>query len=88
MHFPNREGLRGICVTKKKRLNFVNQEPEQPCDFEDSRVLHFACRSITLVFQNPPVIPCEDRYLDPLKAEPQEMFMASNTDPHKVWLED
>ena len=29
---------------------------------------------LTLVFQNPRVIPCEDRYLDPLKAEPQEMW--------------
>ena len=27
----------------------------------------------SLVFQNPPVIPCEDQYLDPLKAEPQEV---------------
>ena len=41
--------------------------------------------TITLVFQNPPVIPCEDGYLDPLKAEPQEMFMASNTYSQGIW---
>ena len=29
---------------------------------------------LTLVFQNPPVIPCEDRYLEPLKTEPQEVW--------------
>ena len=25
------------------------------------------------------------RYLDPLKAEPQEVFVGPNTDPHKVF---
>ena len=41
--------------------------------------------SLSLVFQNPLVIPCEDRCLDPLKAEPQEVFVNPNTDPHKVF---
>ena len=36
-------------------------------------------------FQNPPVIPCDDRCLDPLKAEPQEVFVGPNADPHKVF---
>ena len=34
---------------------------------------------------NPPVIPGEDRCLEPLKAESQEMFGGSNTDPHQVF---
>ena len=38
-----------------------------------------------VVFQNPPVIPCEDRYLDPLKAEPQEMFVGPNTYSLGIW---
>ena len=28
------------------------------------------------------------RCLDPVKAEPQEMLGGSNTDPHKIFMED
>ena len=48
-------------------------------------------RVSSLVFQNPPVIPCEDRCLDPLKTFNFWRCGSGptfNTDPHKVWLED
>ena len=37
--------------------------------------------------RHPPVIPREDLCLEPLKAEPQEMFggSSSNTDPHQAF---
>ena len=38
---------------------------------------------VTLDLQNPPVIPDEDRRLEPLKAKPREMIGgSSHTDPH------
>ena len=39
----------------------------------------------SLVFQNPPVIPCEDRCLEPQKAEPQEVFRDPNTYSQGIW---
>ena len=41
--------------------------------------------AFTLVFQNPQVIPCEDRCLEPLKAEPQEVFVSPNTYSQGIW---
>ena len=41
--------------------------------------------SMSLVFQNPPVIPCVCRCLEPLKAEPQELFVSPNTYKPKVF---
>ena len=43
------------------------QKPEKWKTNESSNIQH-----VSLVFQNPPVIPCEDRCLGTLKAEPQE----------------
>ena len=40
----------------------------------------------SLDIQNPPVIPGEDRCLEPLKAEPQGMFWGSNTSSTGVWM--
>ena len=42
----------------------------------------------TLVFQNPPNTLGEDRYLEPLKAEPQEVFLGPNTHLLTRYLED
>ena len=42
--------------------------------------------NIYLDIQNPPVIPGEDRCLEPLKAEPQEMVGGSNTSSIGVWM--
>ena len=48
----------------------------------DARIFTY----ITLVFQNSPVIPCEDRCLEPLKAEPQEVFFGGPfTPPQQVF---
>ena len=41
---------------------------------------------LALDIQNPPVIPGEDRCLEALKAEPQEMFGGSNTSSIDVWM--
>ena len=41
--------------------------------------LHLPSTKSTLVFQSPAVIPCEDRCLEPLKAEPQEVFQRIQT---------
>ena len=40
---------------------------------------------ISLVFQNPPVIPSEEVWKEPLKAEPQEVFGGSNTFSEGIW---
>ena len=44
-----------------------------------------ASGNLSLVFHNPPVIYLLRKCLDPLKAEPREVFGVPNTDPHKVF---
>ena len=39
----------------------------------------------SLVFQNPPVMPFEEVWKDPLKTEPKEVFGGSKTSTHKVF---
>ena len=41
---------------------------------------------LTLDIQNHPVLPGEDRCLEPPKAEPEEMFRGSNTSSKGVWM--
>ena len=41
---------------------------------------------VTLVIQNPPVIPGEDWHLEPLKALPQEVLMGSKTYSQSIWM--